>query len=149
MRTLPRISHARGPACIGVPGLRLSRRLHTWLQKRFRRREQPLCSLSSSLRGSPWLSAAHHRRVAVWNRFLSSCSFCGVLETKEFVTNLPPPPPRPRSFFRALSLSRLEPVGLARTVIPNALGRTRNLRIFAKEKTNCIVTLWLRSYSQQ
>lgn len=53
----------------------------------------PLCSLSSSLRGSPWLSAAHHRRVAVWNRFLSSCSFCGVLETKEFVTNLPPPGP--------------------------------------------------------
>lgn len=59
------------------------------------------------------------------------------------------PPLRPRSFFRALSLSRLEPVGLARTVIPNALGSTRNLRIFAKEKTNCIVTLWLRSYSQQ
>lgn len=104
----------------------LLRRLHTWLQKRFRRRERPLCSLSSSLRGSPWLSAAHHRRVAVWNRFLSSCSFCGVLETKEFVTNLPPP----RSFFRALSLvsSRSD----SRVVIPQALGSTCNLRIFVK-----------------
>lgn len=60
VRTPPRVSHAQASARVGVPGLRLSRRLHTWLQKRFRRRERPsllsfLVSprLAVTLRGSP------------------------------------------------------------------------------------------------
>ena len=86
-------------------------------------------SLLSFLRLSPRLavalSAAHHRRVAVWNRFLSSCSFCGVLETKEFVTNLPPPLSDPSfvpspSLSLSLSLSFRAGQMLARIVIPNA-----------------------------
>jgi len=58
-----------------------------------------------------------------------------------------PPPP----ILLSCPLSRLEPVRLARNSERSPRGSTRYLRIFAKctGKTNCIVTLWLRSYSNR
>ena len=69
-------------------------RAHTRLQKRFRRRETgPGYVRFSPLSSSP--SRFYHHRVAVWHRFLIELLvFSGWLETKEFVTNLPPPPLR-------------------------------------------------------
>lgn len=73
---------------------------HTRLQRRFRRRETgPGYVRFSPLSSSP--SRFYHHRVAVWHRFLIELLvFSGWLETKEFVTNLPPPPPRCPSSLR-------------------------------------------------